>query len=287
MLFRRSKTLPANAHKGINGWLIYLALPAVSFKYLPHIQWSTALLLPALAPVMVWIGGWAYIRFYAVKTKMDSQTSAGLTLSAGLSNTSFLGFPMIAAFFGEKFIAIGVICDQVTFLLLSTVGVALAITSAQKKSIPPALFLKKIVTFPPFLGCIAALTVPHFIDISLLNPLFDKLAGTVGPLALFSIGLQLQFKGYKDELKAISLTLLYKLILAPALIAAVALVFQLKGIITQVSIFEIAMPTLLSSSIIADEYNLNPKLSNLVIGIGLLIGFATTSLWWVILQMFR
>ncbi len=287
MLFRRSKTLPADAHKGINAWLIYLALPAVSFKYLPHIAWSGALLLPALAPVIIWLGGWLYIRFYAAKTKIPVKTAAGLTLSAGLSNTSFLGFPLIAAFFGEKYIAIGVICDQVTFLLLATVGIGVAINASQSKSLSALLFLKKIITFPPFLGCMAALTIPHFVNISVLNPLFDKLANTVGPLALFSIGLQLRFKGYKDELKRISITLLYKLILAPALVAVVALIFQLRGIITQVSIFEMAMPTLLSSSIIADDYELNPQLSNLIIGIGLIIGFATATMWWVVLQWFK
>jgi predicted permease len=287
MLFRRSKTLPADTHKGINAWLIYLALPAVSFKYLPHIQWSNALLLPALAPVVIWLGAWLYIRIFASRAKLPAPTMAGLTLSAGLSNTSFVGFPLIAAFFGEQYIAIGVICDQVTFLLLSTAGVAMAITSSSNKTLSAAVLLKRIITFPPFLGCVAALTIPRFIDISSLDTVFDKLAGTVGPLALFSIGLQLQFNGYVDELRNISVTLLYKLIIAPALVAIVALIFELKGIITQVSIFEMAMPTLLSSSIVADEYRLNPRLSNLVIGIGLILGFITTTLWWLLLQLFR
>src|ERR1700712_4644093 len=68
MLFRRSKTLPADAHKGINAWIIYIALPALSLKYLPHIQWSTHLLLAALAPVIVWFGGWLYCSIYFSKS---------------------------------------------------------------------------------------------------------------------------------------------------------------------------------------------------------------------------
>ena len=31
------------------------------------------------------------------------------------------------------------------------------------------------------------------------------------------------------------------------------------------------MPTLLTSGVVADEYGLNPKLSNLIIGIGIII----------------
>lgn len=287
MLFRRSNLLPADAHKGINAWLLYMAMPAVSFKYLPHIQWSTHLLFPVLAPILVWIGARIYIRIYSNRAKISKSTAAGLTLSGGMSNASFLGFPMVTAFFSEKDIAIAVICDQMGFILLSTVGVGLAINASQTHQPSPKIFLKKILSFPAFWGCTLALTLPRYIDISALDPFFDKMAGTIAPLALFSIGLQLKFKGYKTELKRITVTLLYKLMIAPAIVTLVALAFQLRGIITQVTIFEMAMPPLMSASIIASEYKLNSNLANLVIGIGLLLGFITVSIWWFILQIFQ
>ncbi len=285
ILFRRGNFVPADAHKGINAWLLYLAMPAVSFKYLPHIQWSTHLLFPVLAPIFMWFGAWLYIRLYSTKATISKSTAAGLTLSGGISNASFLGFPMVAAFFSEKEIAIAVICDQMGFLLLSTVGIGLAINSAQSQPPSPKVFLKKIASFPAFWGCILALTLPRYIDISLLDPFFDKMSATVAPLALFSIGLQLKFKGYKDELKRITITLLYKLMIAPALFTLIALALQLRGIITQVTIFEMAMPPLMSASIIASEYKLNSNLANLVIGIGLVLGIITVSIWWFILQI--
>lgn len=287
MLLRRLNFLPADAHKGINAWLLYLAMPAVSFKYLPHIQWSMHLLFPILAPLIVWTGAWLYIRFYSASTKLSASTAAGLTLVGGIGNTSFLGFPMIAAFFAEKDIAIGVICDQIGFILLTTVGVALAINASHAGRPSPGIFLKKILAFPAFWSCTLALTLPRYIDLSALDPLFSRLAGTVAPLALFSIGLQLTFKGYKEQLKHISVTLLYKMMIAPAMLTLIAFAFQLRGIITQVTIFEMAMPPLMSASIIATEYKLNPTLANLVIGIGLLISFATVSIWWFILQLLQ
>ena len=61
ILFRKSQSLPKDAHKGINAWIIYIALPAVSFKYLPHITWTKELLFPALAPVGIWLLGWLFI----------------------------------------------------------------------------------------------------------------------------------------------------------------------------------------------------------------------------------
>jgi len=284
MLFRRANFLPADAHKGINAWILYLAMPAVSFTYLPHIKWTADLLFPAIAPVVAWIGGWLYIRFYSARANISKPTAAGLTLAGGISNASFLGFPMVAAFFSEKDIAIAVICDQMGFILLATVGIGIAINASQAQQPSPKLFIKKIFSFPAFWSCTLALIVPRFVDISALDPFFSKLAATVAPLALFSIGLQLKFKGYKSELKRILATLFYKLMIAPILAIFIALVFHLRGIIAQVTVFEMAMPPLISAGIVADEYKLNPQLASLVVGIGLLIGIVTASCWWFVIQ---
>jgi predicted permease len=284
MLFRRSKTLPTDTHRGINAWIIYLALPAVSFKYLPHIVWSSNLLAPVMAPVLVWLGGWCFVKLYKKTTPINNTTEGSLRLTSGLSNTSFVGFPLIAAYFGEQYLSTAIICDQVTFLLLSTAGVVVAINASKKQALSAGLVLKRVLKFPPFLGCVAALTIPHLINISALDPLFDKLAGTVAPLALFSIGLQLRFSGWRNELKPILATLFYKLILAPALVMGIFFVLSFKGVIPQISIFEAAMPTLLTSGVVADEYGLNPKLSNLIIGIGIILSLITTGLWYLVLR---
>ena len=284
ILFRKSKSLPKDAHKGINAWIIYIALPAVSFKYLPHITWSKDLLFPALAPIGVWLLGWLFIALYSRTQNISKATAGGLKLTSSLSNTSFVGFPLILAYFSEKELAIAIICDQVTFMLLSTIGVIVAIRSSQDQKLSPKLVLKKVLTFPPFIGCVLALILPHFINLSSLDPLFEKLAGTVGPLALFSIGLQLKFGGWFSELKHISFALLYKLILAPLAVLIVAILLNANGMITKISIFEMAMPTLVSAGVVADQYNLNPKLSNLVVGIGILLSFITTGLWWLVLN---
>jgi predicted permease len=284
MLFRNAKVLPTDAHKGINAWLIYLALPAVSFKYLPHVQWAKDLLLPAIAPVIAWAGSWVWIRFYSSKANLTKASQGGLRIAAGLSNTSFIGFPLIMAYFGEKELSIAIICDQVTFTLLSTAGVIVAINSSGNHSLSANTIAQKLLKFPPFVGCILALTLPRFVDISFLDPLFSSLAATVAPLALFSIGLQLRFSGWLGEWKHISAALLYKLILAPALVLLFALVLNIKGTIAQISIFEAAMPTLLTAGIVTEEYSLNPVLVNLIVGIGIIVAFATTGLWFLVIN---
>lgn len=121
-------------------------------------------------------------------------------------------------------------------------------------------------------------------DFAPLNPLLTKLAGTLVPLALFSVGLQIRFSGWKDELRPLSLGLVYKLLIAPALALFAALAFQLKGIIPQASVFEAAMPPMITSAIIASEYQLNPRLSNMMVSLGIVLSFATTGLWFFVLK---
>jgi predicted permease len=278
------KGMPKDAHKGINAWILYIALPAVSLKYIPHIQWSREMILPAISPIIVWTGGFLTILYFSRKKGMDKNSSGALTLTSSLSNTSFLGFPLVAAYFGEKAISTAIICDQVNFILFATVGLVVAVRASGKENLSIGMVINKIIKFPTFIGFMAALLIPPFIDISPLNPLLDILAGTVAPLALFSIGLQLQFNSWKSELNYLSVGLFYKLLLAPALVVLIALIFQLKGQVIEVSIFEAAMPSLVTSYVLIDEYNLNTKLANLMIGVGIVLAFITTSFWYFALQ---
>lgn len=285
MLLRRGANLPANAHQSINTWIIYIALPAVSFKYLPYVDWSTELLIPALAPVGVFIAGFVFTQIYARSVSLDKKSAAGLTLIASLSNTSFVGFPLVSAYYGAEHIGIAVISDQFTFILFATVGVIIALHGSGAKEISPALLFNKLLRFPPLIATIGALTLPRFINIAPIAPVFDMIAATIAPMALFSIGLQLQFAGWQKEIKHISAVLIYKLCLAPALVFALLWGLELNGIVAQVSNFEMAMPCLLSAAVLASEYKLNPRLVNLIVGICILVGFVTTALWYFALHL--
>lgn len=286
MIFRATNSIHPEAHKGINTWILYIALPAVSFKYIPKIQWSESMLLPAATSIIVWLGGWVFMEVYCRYKHYSQRSRSTLELASAYSNTSFLGFPLITAYFGAQDISIAIICDQIMFILLSTAGIVCAVKGGGKKGavISAGLIVKRLVTFPPFVGCVSSLVLSRFVDLGKAEPFFDKLVSTVGPLALFSVGLQLKFKGWKEEFSQISMTMLYKLLLAPLLVMLTALAFHVKGDVAKISVFEAAMPTLITSSIIAEQYHLNTRLVNLIIGISIIVGFATTAIWWKILE---
>ncbi len=241
-----------------------------------------------LGPILVLSG--SVLFFYIVEkvTRISKRTSHTLMLIAGLSNTSFVGFPLITAYFGVDALPIGIVSDQMTFFLLSSVGVIIAMKGSLKKNkqVDYKFILKRVFTFPPLIGCLLALIIPKFIDISSLDDFFKILGSTVSPIALFSIGLQLNFGIVKSEIPNISYALIYKLILAPALVVLIALSLGLKGEIIQVSMFEMAMPSLVATSIILNQFKLNTKVGNSVIGLSIPIGLLTTFIWYQLLITF-
>lgn len=286
MVLRMTGLIMRDAYKGINTWILYFALPAVSFKYIPKIAWTMEMLIPIFSVLIVWFGAWLMMSLYSRYRHIGQRSQSTLELSAGYSNTSFVGFPLVAAYFGEEYLGIAVISDQTTFVLLSTVGVISALKAEKKvgEISNNAMIFKRLITFPPFVGCALAILLSQWIDLSYTEPFFDKLAATVAPLALFSIGLQLQFDGWRQQLPVLSMALFYKLLIAPLLVLLFVLLIGVKGDVARISVFEAAMPTLLSTSIIAEQFRLNTRLINLIIGFSIIIGLMTTAVWETVIK---
>lgn len=284
MIMSKLKILPLDAHKGINAWVLYIALPALSLRYVPEIKWGNDLLLPILAPLLIWGGAWLFVKIYDYKKRLSAASRTALLVTCGLGNTAFIGYPMISAFYEESEIHHAVVLDQITFILFATVGVISVLrTSAERTDkVSPIFIIKKVFRFPPFISCLLALTLPHFIEISPINPLLDKLVATMSPMALFSIGLQLKFGEFKRERHLVTAGLLYKLILAPFLVFLLALFLKSSGNLAKISVFEAGMSSHITASLLASQYNLNPRYCTLVVGLGIIISFFTLTFWYII-----
>ncbi|KMQ69450.1 transporter [Chryseobacterium sp. FH2] len=286
MVFKATKSIHPDAHKGINTWILYLALPAVSFKYLPKVKWTSEMLFPIVATFLIAVFCFFFMMFYSKSNGYSKRSRSTLELSGGYSNTSFIGFPLISAFYGESLLSIAIICDQTMFFALSTLGIIAAVKGGSRSGKVSAKFMvKRLITFPPLVGCVSALVLSQFIDFTLAEPFFDKLAATVSPLALFSVGLQLKFNGWKKLIPQMSASMLYKLVLAPAIVLGLALLIGIKGNIAKITVFEAAMPTVVTASIIAEQFRLNTKLMNLIIGFSIIVGFFTSAMWYEIIEL--
>ncbi len=144
-----------------------------------------------------------------------------------------------------------------------------------------------MLLFPPFVAMVLAfalITVPFPLW---LQSVLERIGGTLPPLALLSVGFQLRVGHIRDRIKPLAAGLLYKLILGPALVAAVfILILGARGTEIQVTVFEAAMAPMITGSIVAAEHDLDPSLSALMVGVGIPLSFATLPLWWWILGAF-
>jgi len=138
--------------------------------------------------------------------------------------------------------------------------------------------------FPPFQAlCVAAVVAHTGMPGSFLDVL-DRLASTLVPLALISVGFQLRLDEFKGQMQPLAAGLAFKLILGPALIAVPVLgVFALAGPVAEVAIFEAAMGPQIGGAIVAMQHGLNPRLVTLMVGVGIPLSLLTASAWfWII-----
>jgi predicted permease len=256
VIFARLRILPTDAHKGVNAWVINVALPALSLRYIPEIEWSYQLLLPVIGPILIWTGAWLFVRLYDRKKRLPVGSRTALLVTCGLGNTSFLGLPMVAAYYGETEIRHAVVFDQISFILFATLGViaVLKASSDHSETVNFTHIAKKVLRFPPFIACVVALLFSRFIDFSPINPLMDKIVATLSPMALFSIGLQLKFGAIRQEWRLVSVGLLYKLLLAPALILLLAFLLNSTGNTAKISVFEAAMSSNITASLLTGQH---------------------------------
>lgn len=284
IILKRLPNIPENPHKGINFFLIYVSLPAVTLRYIPYFQLDFFALIPISVSFIIFGFAWLFFKTLQKSLGWSNALTASLTLTCGLGNTSFVGFPLIESYFGKEGLPTAVIIDQGSFLVLASAGLAVAISAAHGK-VKPFVILKKIVLFPQFMAFIIALFFLGKGFGPVVESVLSKLAVTLVPLALVSVGLQIQFSFKQMKRRFIAIGLSYKLILAPIIIF---LFFKFilqdsSSLSARVSILEAAMAPMITASILATEYELEAPLAQMITSIGILLSFGTTFIWWLII----
>jgi predicted permease len=285
MVLRRFRRVPDDAHVTINGFLIHVSLPALTIVQLHGLHLQPSLACAVAMPWLLLLVGALFVWSVAKTLGLARETTGGLILLAGLANTSFVGLPMIEAFYGANDMAIGILIDQLgTYLVLSTLGITIAALYSSG-TLSAADVIRRVGTFPPFMALIIALVVSPFDLPSWLTDVLRRLADTLVPLALVSVGLQLRLGEIRDTRVPLAVGLAFKLVLGPLVLAALYVgLLHMTGNVARVTLFESAMGPQIGASIVAIQHGLNPPLITLLVGIGITLSFLTLPMWWYVLQ---
>lgn len=281
MLLRRFKRMPDNAPATLNSFIIHISLPALALLYIHELHISGDILLVAVMPWLVFGMSAGFFWLVGRWLNLPRATTGALILVGGLGNTSFFGVPMVEAFYGKSGIATAIIVDQLgSFFALSVLGITVAgIYSSGRPT--AAEIAKRIVLFPPFIALVISLLLIPVEYADWFTALLKRLGDTLAPMALLSVGMQLRLGHIAEHKRNLAIGLAFKLVLAP--LAIYLLYVQLLGAhgqAIQVTLFEAAMPPMITAAIVATEHDLDPELANVMVAVGIILSFITLSGWW-------
>ena len=286
IILQRIKGFPQNGYMALNGLIVNVCLPALTLLYTSETHFNRTQILPVLMPYILFMVAFLFFKVFAPILKFDRSTTGALTLTAGISSISFVGFPIFELMFGKQGLEIGVLMSQAgSFVVCGTLGIFTA-SWYSSEEISWVKILKNIFTFPPFVAfCIAVII--NIFDWHLpiwTAEILQKLGSPFTVLALISVGLQISFKREDIQLKPLMYGLLYKLLLAPILIFVLyILILQQHNPLGKQCVIGAALGSMNTANIIAVNYGLNPKLATQMVSISIPLSLLIVAVLYLLL----
>ena len=261
----------------LNQFVIYISLPAMILLQVPKLSFSIDMVIPIVIAWSVMILSAILILLLSRFFSFSREITGCLMLVSILTNSSFLGIPIINAYMGESALAYVLVYDQLgTFIALATYGTFIASYYSNKTQLTFKIITLKVFTFPPVIALITSLFLIGVEFNPIISKVLNSFASTIVPVALVAVGLQLKLKLPKEDLKPFSVALSVKLIIAPIIAIGISSLFNWNNQASIVSIMEAGMAPMITAGAIASMAGLAPRLSSAIVGYGILISFITT-----------
>lgn len=274
----------------LNGYTVWLALPALLFRSLAEGDWKS-LDQPGFAAAF---GGGMLIAFVialatapgALGKPLPFADRALAALAAAYSNTAFIGIPLLEGLIGPVGVTAGVLASILTVSALFALAILLVeIGLNARHGLGGAIgrVAKSVSRNPLFVAPVAGLAwklvgLPTPVAIDRLLAL---LAGSASPVALVTIGAFLALPGRSARGMALGHALGVKLVLQPAL-TAVAALWLLPAIglplpreWATAAILLAALPTGTGPFMLAELYGREAGLASRAILVSTILGTAT------------
>jgi predicted permease len=139
--------------------------------------------------------------------------------------------------------------------------------------------------FPPFIALVIGLLLIPMNYPEWLNVILKRMGDTLAPLALLSVGFQLRLGHLAGNGRNLAIGLAFKLVLAPLVLFLIYVpLLGAHGQAIQITLFQAAMPPMITAAILATEHDLDPPLATLMVTVGIMLSFATLTVWWWLMQ---
>lgn len=250
--------------------VFYVFSPVLIFNILVEnqLKLTEAAIIVAFALCFIFmIGVLTFLLGYFFKLERPALVS--ILITTMFANTGNYGLPLVSFAFGEQALSYASIYFITTTLLFYTLGVFLA--SLGHMSLKEALI--GLFRIPTMYAVVLAILINIWnIEIPVPVARAVQLAadGTI-PLMLVLLGVQLTHVELSENQRAMQISVALRLIVAPLAALLFAALFGLQGFPRQASVTQASMPSMVSATVLATEYNLDFKLVTAVVFISTLL----------------
>jgi predicted permease len=286
ILFRRLKAFPNETAHVLNMFALYVSLPAVILLKIPELTISTENVIAAIVPWCMLLLSVILVLVLSRSRQWSRETTGVLLLVVPIGNTSFMGVPMVRAFFGETGIPHLILYDQLgTMLIFASYGaIVLSLYSGERSSVPT--IIKRALLFPPTTAMLIGLALRNWSYPQVLVNTLQDLGGALTALVMTAIGFQMKLRLQRTTLEPLGAGLAIKLMIAPLMALAVCRLFGLNSLAADISIFEAGMPPMVTACALAAAAGIGVELAVAMAGLGILLAFASLPLMYALIQTF-
>jgi malate permease and related proteins len=201
--------------------------------------------------------------------KIERPALIAILITAMFANTGNYGLPLVSFAFGDAALPYASIYFITTTTLFYTLGVLLA-SLGHMNFKEAALGLFRI----PMLYAVVIAVLINAWSVQIPTPIFrtvELAAGATIPLMLILLGVELSRVELSGNFRALQLSVALRLLVAPLGALLFAALFGFKGVVRQGAVTQASMPSIVSSTVLAMEYQLDSKLITAVIFISTIL----------------
>jgi predicted permease len=251
----------------LNAAVLHFFLPALAFGLIATASVDRSFIAVPVAAAVVTISagaaGFALYKLLPWFNRISRPAFGIMVLSAAFGNVTYLGLPVINGMLGPEYGYAAILYDLLASTpVLLTLGVFIAARYGSGEPVSFSNSLKRVLKLPP-LWAVAAGMAMNLAGVRVPGIILDTvtlMGRAVIPVMIFTVGLALDFRDIR-RLPAAVPALALKLIVSPVLAVWIGARLGLAGPLLKAATIEAAMPVMVLSLVIADEFDLDIPLA--------------------------
>jgi len=284
LLFRRLEAFPKDSAQVLNMFALYVSLPALILLKMPQLELGKEALVAAVVPWGMLLLSVLLILLASRQFGWSRAKTGVLLLVVPVGNTSFMGVPMVNAFFGSAGIPYLIVYDQIgTMLIFSLYGSLILAMYGREGSLKISSVARRALTFPPTIAAVVGLALRPWPYPEALASTLNGVSLSLTPLVMTAIGLQLRWRLNPSVFAPLSYGLLIKLLIAPLAALVVCRLLGMNGLAVDIAVFEAGMPPMVTAGALAVVAGMESELAIALVGVGIIASFATLPILYLLL----